>query len=254
MLIRISLIVAIVAGLAVAVVNFVQVKEVITTTRDTLSTTSNTLVQTQTTLSKTQRDLKSTQSELATTKETLKTTEEVRDQALADAETNRKRSAELTTKLNTTTKERDDAQAELAAWNALGIQVNQVKTLIANYKEAQEAIEVAKQENRILSNKNRSLQAKVDFLLGGEDYHVKLPEELKGKITSVDPKWDFVVLNIGEDQGVLQDGELLINRSGKLVAKVRVTMVQKDRCIANLVPGWKLGDVIEGDSAIPAFF
>lgn len=68
-----------------------------------------------------------------------------------------------------------------------------------------------------------------------------------------DPKWDFVILNVGENQGVLERGDLLVNRDGKLVAKVRVLRVEKDRCIANLVPGWKLGEVAEGDSAIPAF-
>jgi hypothetical protein len=68
----------------------------------------------------------------------------------------------------------------------------------------------------------------------------------------VDPKWDFVVLNIGEDQGLLPDGELLVSRDGKLIAKVIVRSIQKDRSIANLVPGWKLGEVIEGDQVTPA--
>ena len=69
---------------------------------------------------------------------------------------------------------------------------------------------------------------------------------------AVDPKWEFVVLNVGEDQGVLPDGEMLVSRDGKLVAKVIVRSVQKNRCIANIVPGWQLGDIIEGDSVIPA--
>jgi len=67
-----------------------------------------------------------------------------------------------------------------------------------------------------------------------------------------DPKWNFVVLNIGEDQGVLERGELLVNRDGKLVAKVIVRSVQKDRSIANVMPGWELGEVMEGDQVIPA--
>ena len=253
MLIRISLIVAIVAGLAVGVINFVQVKEVITTTRDTLNTTSNELVTTTANLRDTTKKLDGTKAELASTKATLKTTEEARDQALADAETNKKRAADLTTKLNSTTRERDEAQSELAAWKALGIPVDQIKTIIANLKEAQEAIAVAKEENRILSIKNRSLTAKIESLIG-VDPRVRLPEDLHATIMAVDPKWDFVVLDVGENQGVLENGELLVNRNGKLVAKVRIALVQKDRSIANLVPGWKLGDITEGDAAIPAFF
>jgi type II secretory pathway component PulC len=79
-----------------------------------------------------------------------------------------------------------------------------------------------------------------------------LRSDLKGRILAVDPKWNFVVLNIGGDQGVLNDGEMLVSRDGKLVAKVIVRSVQKDRSIANIVPGWQLGDVIEGDEVTPA--
>jgi hypothetical protein len=33
---------------------------------------------------------------------------------------------------------------------------------------------------------------------------------------------------------------------------VIVRSVEKDRSIANLVPGWKLGEMIEGDDVSPA--
>ena len=86
----------------------------------------------------------------------------------------------------------------------------------------------------------------------GPNQDIVLPADLKGKIVAVDPKWDFVVLDIGDDQGVKENGELLVSRDGKLVAKVIVRSLDKDRCIANVVPGWKLGDVIEGDEVSPA--
>lgn len=252
MLIRICLIVAVVAGLAVAVVNFVQVKEVITTTRDTLNTTSNKLDQTQKTLTKTEKDLTSTKAELAVTKDTLKTTEETRDRALADAETNRKRAAELTKNLNATTKQRDDAQAKLVQWDVLGIPVEQVKQVIADLKEAQVQAVETKQVIETLNRQVVSLTNELAYYRD-PDYRVKLPVGLKATVVAFDPKWDFVVLNVGENHGVLQHGELLVNREGKLVAKVHVLRVEKDRCIANLVSGWKIGEIIEGDSAIPAF-
>ena len=84
------------------------------------------------------------------------------------------------------------------------------------------------------------------------NYFVPLPATLRGKVLVTDPKWNFVVLNVGEDQGVLERGEMLVNRNGRLVAKVVVRSVQKDRCIANVMPGWELGEVMEGDLVIPA--
>jgi cell shape-determining protein MreC len=252
MLIRISLIVAVVAGLAVGVINFVQVKTVITTTRQERDDFHTRLDTETTEHGKTKRELSSTKDELASTRETLKSTEDARDRALADAESNRKRATDLADKLNKTTRERDDAQADLAAWAALGIPVEQVKTLIADLKAAQQAIEVAKEENKILTGKVRKLENELARYRDPE-YRVALPQGLKAKVLVSDPKWDFVVLDAGENQGVLEFGELLVNRNGKLVAKVRILRVDKDRCIGNVVPGWKLGDVVEGDSAIPAF-
>jgi hypothetical protein len=61
-----------------------------------------------------------------------------------------------------------------------------------------------------------------------------------------------VVLNVGGDQGALEAGELLVNRNGRLVGKVKITSVQKDRSVANVVPGWLLGEILEGDLVVPA--
>jgi len=246
------LIVAIVAGLAVAVVNFVQVKEVITTTRETLNTTSNELVTTTANLRKTTKELDGTKAELATTKTNLKNTEDERNAALADAESSKKTAADLRKKLTDTTQQRDEAQADLAAWKALGISVDQVKGVISDLKDAQKTIGVQQDELKLLTTKNRSLAAKIRALIG-DDPRIALPETLKGTIVAVDPKWEFVVLDVGSNQGAIANGELLVSRNGKLVAKVRISAVQQDRCIANIVSGWKLGDIVEGDSAIPAF-
>ena len=76
---------------------------------------------------------------------------------------------------------------------------------------------------------------------------VDLPPALKGKIIAVDPKYEFVVLNIGLDDGVLARGEMLVNRSGKLVAKVRILTAEPHRSVANVLPDWKQGEIMEGD-------
>ena len=67
---------------------------------------------------------------------------------------------------------------------------------------------------------------------------------------AVDPKFDFVVLDIGEDQGVLERGEMMVDRDGKLLGKVRIKSVEKDRCVANILPDWKRGEIMEGDEVL----
>jgi len=252
MLIRISLIIAIIAGLAVGVVNFIQVKTVIETTRTERDFNKTEWDKETTGHNRTKRELADTNKVLVATQEKLQTTESDRDTAVADAAKSRKQAGELTAKLKTTTQDRDDARAELAAWAALGLPVDQVKGVIVQLKQTQEAMEVSKQENKILATKISKLDNDLAYYRDPE-YRVQLPAGLKATVMVSDPRWDFVVLNVGENEGVLERGELLINRDGKLVAKVRVMRVQQNRSIANVVSGWKLTDVMEGDLAIPAF-
>lgn len=252
MLIRISLIIAIVAGLAVGVVNFIQVKEIIDVTRKERDDNKTSWDAETAAHNRTKREFDATNKVLVATLDKLQTTESERDTALAEAEKNRRQAADLTGKLKATTQDRDDARAELAAWEALGLKVDQIKTVIARLKSSEEEVTALAAEKKMLSSKIAKLENDLAYYRD-PNYQVPLPANLRGTVVVSDPRWQFVVLNVGEDDGVLERGELLINRDGKLVAKVRVLRVEKDRCIANVLSGWRLAEVVEGDLAIPAF-
>ena len=64
-------------------------------------------------------------------------------------------------------------------------------------------------------------------------------KEEDGKVTVVDPKWDFVVLDFGSGKGLPQKGVMLVSRNGELVAKVRVMSVQEERSVANVSLFWR---------------
>jgi DNA repair exonuclease SbcCD ATPase subunit len=251
MLIRISLILAVVAALAVGAVNFFVVKDKITTLttdrntqRDGRVAAEGELASTKKTLAKTEADLKQTQQQLADA-------QSERDKAVADATAQTKRADQLSDKLAKTTQERDVAQDELAAYTSSGLTAAQVTKLNKTIKDMQEEIVALNDEKKVLMHTRDRLQSRIEQLVGITT-DVVLRADLKGKIMVVDPKWDFVVLDIGDDQGVKENAELLVSRDGKLVAKVIVRSLDKDRCIANVIPGWKLGDVIEGDEVSPA--
>lgn len=248
---RISLIVAIVAALAAGGLGFYEVHTQIpqlTQQRDSEHTAK---VQAQTDLANTRKELNTTKQHLTRTQEELAKTKAAQKKAEDTAAAETKRANGLSDKLAKTTQERDTAQANLAAYTATGKTPKEILHLVGVIKNDQDTIAAINEEKKVLSRSNTRMENQLKRLLG-ESVVVRLRADLKGKVVVVDPKWNFVVLNIGDDQGVLPDGELLVSRDGRLVAKVIVRTVEKDRSIANVMPGWKLGEIFEGDTVTPA--
>jgi hypothetical protein len=251
MLLRISLIVAILAGLGAGVVSYLEVSDKIPALKDQRDKEHDAKVTEIAAHNKTKTELKKTVAELTQTKQDLADTQADRDKAVARADAQTQRADKLSDQLTKATQERDTAQSSLAAYVATQLTPEQVLKLGKDLNNARAEIEVINGEKLVMLHAISRLTNELAKYVGPVDY-VKLPADLHGKVLVVDPKWDFVVLNIGEDQGLISDGELLVSRQGKLVAKVIVRSVQKDRSIANLVPGWKVGEMIEGDEVSPA--
>ena len=227
MLIRISLIVAIAAALFAGGWNIVKVREKITTLISQRDDERGKKVEALSDLSKARTDLTKSQDALEQANQELADAKSEREKAVATAAAQTKRADELSDKLAKTAQERDDSQTKLAAYEATGITADQVGKLSRALKEAQEAVEIVNEEKIVLQRALTRMQARL-AKYEGPDPTIRLRADLRGKILVVDPKWDFVVLNIGQDQGVLEDGELLVSREGKLVAKVIVRSVEKE--------------------------
>lgn len=249
MLIRISLIIAIVAGLAAAGLGFVSVREKIITTMNERDAEKSEKEIAQKDLASTKKTLKTTQEDLTTTSNTLATTRTELQSMTSRADDLEKDKASLTTQLSDTRNERDDAQQQLVIWKAFKMTPEQMRTTIADLKTTTQENEALTAENKIFARDNKQLQAKLTSLIG-PDQPVPLPPGLKGNVVAVDPKYDFVVLDIGGNQGVLERGEMLVNRDGRLVAKVRIASVSPERSVANILPEWRQAEVREGDQVL----
>lgn len=252
MLMRISLILAILAALGAGTLNVLQVRDKINTLISQRDDYHTKLDQTQNTLTKTQKELATTQSDLAQTRQQLADAQTARKKAEDTAAAQTKKASDLADQLAKAVQDRDAAQADLAAYKGTGKSPQEVLQLIALIKQYQDTITALTDEGKKLNQTIARQSAELASLIGTNNVVVTLPANLKGNVVVVDPKWDFVVLNIGDDQGVLPNGEMLVSRDGKLVAKVIVRSIEKDQCIANIMPGWKLGEVFEGDVVTPA--
>ncbi len=251
MLIRICLIIAIVAGLAAAGIGFLKVREKIVTTMAERDEEAKQKQAAQKERDATKKTLKTTQEDLATTQKTLATTRKELETQTAHANELEKQKTTLATQITEAKGARDIAEQKLIIWEAVGYTPDQMKAAIADLKSTRQQRDAFAEENKLFLRENKKLAAKIKDLIG-DDEPVALPVGLKGKVLAVDPKYDFVVLDIGGDQGVLERGVMLINRRGVLVGKVRIASVSPQRSVANVLPDSKnpAMEVMEGDQVI----
>lgn len=160
-----------------------------------------------------------------------------------------KRGNDLETALNKVTLEKTEAQQELASWRTLGIPVDQIRSQRAELVRTREERDALTEEKTVLLRNNSVLRVDLDRYKGVQS-EIPLPAGLKGKVVAVDPKFDFVVLNLGRKDGLLEHGKLIVNREGRLVGKVEITRINESTAVANVLPEWKQADLLEGDEVL----
>lgn len=247
MLIKVSLIVAILLGIGTVVVTHFQIAPKIAELQENLTSTQGQLKTAQDEESKAKKEAKLAKEKADKTEKELTETAANLETATSKANRQEARANTAETDLNKTRGELTEAQRSLAAWAALGLPVEQIQKSLVDLAKANEANKAKEEENKLLLRKTTILQARLSQYEGDKDAKPTLPAGLKGKVLAVNPQWDFVVLDIGGNAGLVERGELLVNREGKLVAKLRVTSVEGNRSIANVLPEWRVSDVREGD-------
>ena len=70
---------------------------------------------------------------------------------------------------------------------------------------------------------------------------------LEGKVLAVNPNWNFVVLSIGDRQGVVSGSNLIVKRGGVMVAKLHITSVEPSTSIADI----QSGSLLKGSTVQP---
>ena len=171
------------------------------------------------------------------------------ESARAKAIEQQARGDELDGKFQIATRDLNEANQQLNKYLLTGKTAAEILELNDKIRGLSSERDAFVAENRILSRTLNQVQSRLAYLIGDGDVKVEMPD-LKGRVLAVDPKWDFVILDVGADQGAVEYGEMMVSRGGKLVGKVQITSVQPNRSIANILSDWKQDEVLEGDAVI----
>ena len=250
MLLRISLVVAILAGLGGLYIGHFQVAEKIKSIATELDDTKKGLTAAQGAEAKARGEAKKAKEEADKATKTLAETETTLQESRKGYNEQRARADKYFTDWTEASRSLNEARTEVSKFRSTGVAVEQIVELRDTANRVAKERDAFAGENKVLLRSVNQLEAELTRYTLGREVVIKLPPGLKGKILAVDPKYDFVVLDIGGNHGVLENGQMLVNREGKLVGKVRITKVEPNRSIANVLPDWKQGDVLEGDQVI----
>ncbi|MFV0337747.1 MAG: hypothetical protein ACK5LK_05835 [Chthoniobacterales bacterium] len=242
---NILLVLAIIASLVTAGVGYMNHGK-LTATKADLADTQSSLEQTTASLKKTEGDLKTSQDSLASlTTEHEKTTKELSD---AKTEIDNKTS-ELAQAKEEVTKQTDEVKRLTAEVDAKDQQIANLSQNNGNTGAAEaggdsgpsEELKAQLAEKDTLIEQLRAQAAAEATELAELREREQARNEkrvrqgLEGKILAINPAWNFVVLNVGDRNGVVNNAELLIKRSGNLIGKVRITSVEPSTAIADIV-------------------
>ena len=247
MLLRICLILAILTGVGVIGVSQFLLRPQIETIITDRNNNKDGWDKSKSELAKTKTTLKNTSEKLAKTETSLEETKTQLTATTAKFEGEQKRANGLQENLTKSNSELKSAKDELFAYTGTGVKPEEIRGLVSAVKSLTVENAGLKAESSVLSKTVKARDLTIQQLVGVNNLDPVVPREVRGKVLVVDPKWDFLVLDVGARNNIPPNGVMLISRNGELVAKVRIMDVQDQRSIANIMPGWKIKDVSEGD-------
>ncbi len=192
MALRISLILAILAGLGVIGVSQFMLRPQIEGIREKRDYNEKEWKKTDAELKKTKKNLKETSEKLTKTESNLEETKGQLTAVTAKFEAEQKRAVGLQQSIDKLRTELKSTMDDLAAWTNLGLHVEQVKGVISEAKSLRNENEGLQEESKVLLAKVKKLDAEVKRLTGPGEDDPPLPREVRGKVLVVDPKWNFL--------------------------------------------------------------
>ncbi|MCX8107379.1 MAG: hypothetical protein N3G20_01095 [Verrucomicrobiae bacterium] len=246
MVLKISLIIAVLASIGTLVLSHLQVATRVQSLKDELQTTIAARDAAQQEATTAKNEFKKAKEQAETTAKQLAETQANLEVALSNYKQQLERADRLQAEYKRVSEEAVEAQRELSGWRALGVPLDQVRNKLAEADKVKLANEALNEEKKVLARQIADLKRQLEPFVREKEIKPVLPP-IKGKVVAVDPKWDFVVIDVGANHGARERGELLISRDGKLVAKVRIARVEPDLSIANVLPEWKQAEINEGD-------
>jgi len=207
-----------------------KISKVYNDTVEELNTANTSLEEAKTGLSDSQAKVSQLTTEVTSTKKAL----EEKSTALNKVETELKNSSEELAKVKDQLGGRDLA------------------VVLAESQETKEKLEVLESEKKLIEDTLIERNSRIDEFkkLDRLREAKAAPLELSGKVVAMNKAWNFVVLDVGEQNQLVEGVDLTVYRGNSLVGKVRTVSVDDETAIADILPEWTKTEIQIGDQVL----
>ncbi len=109
-------------------------------------------------------------------------------------------------------------------------------------------LQKAQEEKDMLTRKLREMSSTPEAPVKIRDIIVQADQKFSGTVLTVNREFNFVVVDIGEVDGLVKGTELIVHRGKKLIGKIRVEKVYDKMSAATIIPKWTQDEIKEDDS------
>ncbi|MGF1677709.1 MAG: hypothetical protein ACFCUX_00790 [Candidatus Methylacidiphilales bacterium] len=202
---------------------------------------------------------------LATTIGELNTTKESLTQAETNLSDSQAKVVQLTTQVNTAQKELEEKTAALATAQTEAKAASEelagmkdklggreLEAVLAQSRQNEEKLVVMESEKKLIEETLLQKQAQIDEYnkLRRLQLAKAAPMELSGKVVALNKSWNFVVLNVGQQNQLVEGVDLTVYRGDTLIGKVRTVSVDQETAIADILPEWAKSEIQVGDQVL----
>ncbi len=107
----------------------------------------------------------------------------------------------------------------------------------AQVAELTAQIEALRSEKAIIGDKLLAAESKTTELsdIVNRQKNAVLARGTEGQVVAVNQAWGFVVIDLGDRSGAVNNAELVVLRSGERIGRVKITSVERSNSIADII-------------------
>lgn len=194
-------------------------------------------------------DLTSTRGNLKTTEENL-TEQKARNQELALQADKLSKDLETTKSDLESTSSTLKLTAEQLQSLKEGLKGEKPEDLFKQIGDLNEKFQATSQENKVLSSAKDKAEGELKKLREISELAKGTGSRsisVTGKVLAVNPTWNFIIIDVGKKNELVENVTLVISRGEKIIGKAKVATVDAQTSVADILPGTAAGAVEVGD-------